>query len=134
MHPRLQSFAPPRMREEKALLTGGPARAASELTIKVHVAGHLKDYTGRLVEIELHGAKDILDVVAQLDRSVPNIRDRIFDEHDRTRPFINIYVNEEDIRGLQGESTKTKDGDVIYILPSVAGGEGSLSDDGGRTG
>ncbi|HUK75491.1 MAG TPA: MoaD/ThiS family protein [Nitrososphaerales archaeon] len=103
------------------------------MTIRVHVAGHLKDYTGQSVELELHGANDILDVVAQLDHSVPGIRDRIFDEHDRTRPFINIYVNEEDIRGLQGESTKTKDGDVIYILPSVAGGKGSLSAEGGRT-
>jgi len=103
------------------------------LTIRVHVAGHLKDYTGRSVELEIEGAKDILDVIAQLDEMVPNIRDRIFDEHDRTRPYVNIYVNEEDIRGLDRESTKTKDGDVIYILPSVAGGKGSLSAGGGRT-
>jgi MoaD family protein len=103
------------------------------LTIKVHVAGHLKDYTGRSVDLEIQGAKDILEVVEQLDRRVPSIKDRIFDEHDRTRPYINIYVNEEDIRDLQGESTKTKDGDVIYILPSVAGGKASLSAEGGRT-
>jgi MoaD family protein len=103
------------------------------LTIKIHVAGHLKDYTGRSVELEIRGAKDILEVIAQLDARVPNIKDRIFDEHDRTRPYINIYVNEEDIRDLQGESTKTKDGDVIYILPSVAGGKSQLSAGGGRT-
>ena len=100
------------------------------MTIRVHVAGHLRDYTGRPVEIEIQGAKDILDVVAQLDERVPNIKDRIFDEHDRTRPYINIYVNEEDIRGLDGESTTTKDGDVIYILPSVAGGKSELSAEG----
>jgi MoaD family protein len=104
-----------------------------ELTIRIHVAGHLRDYTGRPVELEIQGAKDILDVIAQLDERVPHIRDRIFDEHDRTRPFINIYVNEEDIRDLESESTKTKDGDVIYILPSVAGGKGSLSAEGGWT-
>jgi len=103
------------------------------LTIRVHVAGHLKDYTGRSVEVAIQGAKDIQDVVTQLDEMVPNIKDRIFDEHDRTRPYINIYVNEEDIRGLDGESTKTKDGDVIYILPSVAGGKGLLSAGGGWT-
>lgn len=94
------------------------------MTIRVHVAGHLKDYTGRSVDIEIQGAKDVLEVVSQLDERVPDIKDRIFDEHDRTRPYVNIYVNEEDIRGLDGESTKTKDGDIIYILPSVAGGKG----------
>ena len=103
------------------------------MTIRIHVAGHLKDYTGRSVELEIQGAQDILEVIARLEERVPNIRDRIFDEHDRTRPFVNIYVNEEDIRDLDGESTKTKDGDVIYILPSVAGGKGSLSSEGGRT-
>ena len=97
------------------------------MTIRIHVAGHLKDYTGKSVDLEIQGATDILDVVAQLDAKFPNIKDRIFDEHDRTRPYVNIYVNEEEIRGLDGESTRTKDGDVIYILPSVAGGKGSLS-------
>jgi len=101
------------------------------LSIRIHVAGHLKDYTGRSVELEIQGAKDILDVIAQLDARFPDIKDRIFDEHDRTRPYINIYVNEQSIRDLEGESTKTKDGDVIYILPSVAGGKGELSAEGG---
>jgi len=97
------------------------------MTIKIHVAGHLKDYTGDSVEMEIQGARDVLDVIMQLDARVPNIRDRILDEHDLTRPYINIYVNEENIRDLDGESTKAEDGDVIYILPSVAGGKGALS-------
>jgi len=97
------------------------------LTIRIHVAGHLKDYTGRSVEIEIQGARDVLDVIMQLDARVPNIKDRILDEHDQIRRFINIFVNEENIRDLDGESTKAKDGDVIYILPSVAGGKGALS-------
>ena len=97
------------------------------LTIKVHVAGHLRDYTGTSVEIELPGARDVLDVIAQLDAKVPNIKDRILDEHDRTRPYVNIFVNEENIKELEGEATRAKDGDVIYILPSVAGGKGRLS-------
>ena len=93
------------------------------MTIKVHVAGHLKDYTGESVEMELKGARDILEVVAQLDARVPGIKDRILDEHDRIRRYINVFVNEEDVRSLGREATKTKDGDVIYILPSVAGGK-----------
>ncbi len=104
------------------------------MTIRIHVAGHLKDYTGRSVELEIPGAKDVLDAVDQLDARFPDIKDRIFDEQDRTRPYINIFVNEEEIRNLDGESTKTEDGDVIYILPSVAGGKGELSAEGGWTG
>jgi molybdopterin synthase sulfur carrier subunit len=92
------------------------------LTIRIHVAGHLKDYTGRSVDLEIEGAEDILDVIAQLDERVPTIRDRIFDEHDRTRPFINIYVNEEDIRFLQSKKTALKDGDQVSIVPAIAGG------------
>ncbi len=101
------------------------------MTVKIHVAGHLKDNTGESVEMEIQSARDVLDVIVQLDAMVPNIKDRILDEHDRTRPYINIYVNEENIRDLDGESTKAKHGDVIYILPSVAGGKGSLSAEGG---
>jgi molybdopterin synthase sulfur carrier subunit len=97
------------------------------LAIRIHVAGHLGDLTGRPVEIELEGARDVLDVIARLDARVPGIRDRILDEHDRIRPYINVYVNEQDIRDLDRESTTTKDGDVIYILPSVAGGKVALS-------
>jgi molybdopterin converting factor small subunit len=97
------------------------------LTIKIHVAGHLKDYTGESVDLEIDGAADILDVIRQLDERVPGIKDRILDEHDKTRIYINIYVNEESIKYLGEEAAKAKDGDVIYILPSVAGGKAGLS-------
>ena len=97
------------------------------MTIRIHVAGHLKNYTGETVDTEIQRAKDVLDVVLQLDARVPGIRDRILDEHDRTRPYINIYVNEENTRDLDFESTAVRDGDVIYILPSVAGGKGAVT-------
>lgn len=96
------------------------------MTLKVHVAGHLKDFTGESADLEIPGASDVLDVIEQLDSKIPGIKDRILDEHERTRPYINIYLNEENVRDLGGESTETKDGDVIYILPSVAGGKVKL--------
>ena len=92
------------------------------MSIKVHLAGHLKDQTGRPFEIEVPRARDVLDVIVQLDAQVPHIKDRILDEHDRTRTYINIFINEENIKDLKGEATVAKDGDVIYILPSIAGG------------
>ena len=99
-------------------------RAALELTITVHVGGHLRGYATRSEEVYIQGAKDVLDVIKQLDAKFPSIRDRVLDEHDKTRPYINIFVNDENARDLQGEATRLRDGDVIYILPSVAGGMG----------
>ncbi len=99
------------------------------MTIRIHVAGYLKDYTGRSVDLEIKSAVDILDVVNQLDARHPGIKDRVLDEHEKTRVYVNIFVNEENIRDLGGESTKAKDGDVIYILPSVAGGKDGMSGD-----
>jgi len=104
------------------------------LTIKIHVAGHLKDYTGESVDLEIERASDILDAIRQLDARVPGIKDRILDEHEKTRTYINIFVNEENIRYLGEESANAKDGDVIYILPSVAGGKVDLSGDRGSEG
>ena len=92
------------------------------MTIKIHVAGHLKDYTGESVDLVIDRASDILDVITQLDERIPGIKDRILDEHAKTRTYINIYVNDEDMRYLQKEATTLKDGDTISIVPSIAGG------------
>ena len=95
------------------------------LTVKVHVAGHLKDYTNDAIDLELQKVGDVFDLVLRLNTRFPRFRERILDEHDRIRPYINVYVNEESVKELQGERTKVKDGDIIYILPSVAGGSQS---------
>jgi MoaD family protein len=94
------------------------------LTIKVNLGTALTAGARKNVELELDPIEidDVLELVARLEEMFPNIRDRIFDEHDRTRPYVNIFVNEESIRDLDSERTKLKEGDVIYILPSVAGG------------
>jgi MoaD family protein len=94
------------------------------LTIKVNLGATLSGSAGKNIELELDSVNidDVLKLVARLEEMFPNIRDRIFDEHDRTRPYVNIFVNEESIRYLGAEGTKLKDEDVIYILPSVAGG------------
>ena len=95
------------------------------MAIKVHVAGHLRDYTNKAIDQEILDAKDVFDLVLKLEARFPRIRERILDEHDRIRPFINVYVNEENVRDLDGERTKVGDGDIIYFLPSVAGGSGA---------
>jgi molybdopterin synthase sulfur carrier subunit len=64
----------------------------------------------------------VMDVVEDLERQFPGLRDRLLDAKGELRRFINIYVNEEDVRFLQGKETALKDGDTVAIVPAIAGG------------
>ena len=91
--------------------------------ITVHITGHLKDYTGKKRECTINEkVEDVSQLVATLEGMFPGIKDRIFDDQDRTRQFVNIFVNGINIRDIALEDTKLKEGDVVYVLPSVAGG------------
>jgi len=57
-----------------------------------------------------------------LNTSHPGIKDRLCDDTGELRRFVNIYVNEEDIRFLKGKETSLKDGDEVSIVPAIAGG------------
>jgi len=92
--------------------------------ILVHLSGHLKDFTGRRRTVEVPGSSlgSVVALVQYLDEQFPGIQDRIFDEQDHTRTYVNIFVNGEDIRIGDHENTTLKEGDKVHILPSVAGG------------
>lgn len=60
--------------------------------------------------------------IAELQSRFPGIRERLLDEQGAVRRFVNVYVNEEDIRFLQNQQTPLKDGDEISIIPAIAGG------------
>ena len=62
------------------------------------------------------------DVLADLERQFPGMRERLVDDGGELRRFINIYVNQEDIRFLDNRATKLKDGDEVAIVPAIAGG------------
>jgi molybdopterin synthase sulfur carrier subunit len=64
----------------------------------------------------------VAGVIDDLERQFPGMRDRLLDESGGLRRFINMYVNEEDIRFLQGEKTTLKAGDELSIVPAIAGG------------
>ena len=72
-----------------------------------------------LVEVK---AGSIADAFADLQGRFPGIKERLLDETGAVRRFVNVYVNEEDIRFLQNLDTKIKDGDEISIIPAIAGG------------
>ncbi|NWF71580.1 MAG: MoaD/ThiS family protein [Nitrospirae bacterium] len=67
-------------------------------------------------------AKSIAEMIETLNASHPGIKSRLCDETGELRRFVNIYVNEEDIRFLKGKETSLKDGDEVSIVPAIAGG------------
>ena len=72
-----------------------------------------------LVEVN---ATTVGAAIVELQSRYPGIKDRLMDENGEVRRFVNVYVNEEDIRFLQNQQTPLKDGDEISIIPAIAGG------------
>ncbi|VAX24819.1 MoaD/ThiS family protein clustered with threonine synthase [hydrothermal vent metagenome] len=90
-------------------------------TVKVRIPTPLQKLTGNKGEVEGEGL-DIKDMFDNLEKKFPGFKERIYDEEGALRRFINIYVNEEDIRFLDGEKTALNDGDDISVIPAIAGG------------
>jgi molybdopterin converting factor small subunit len=61
-------------------------------------------------------------MVSELEAAFPGIGRRIVDDQGRIRAYVNVFVNQDNSRELENERTRLKDGDVVHILPSVAGG------------
>ena len=94
------------------------------MTIKVRIPTPLMKLTDNQSEVSAKG-ETISDIINNLESQFNGIKDRICEENGSPRRFINIYVNEEDIRFLEGEKTVVKDGDEISIIPAIAGGVGA---------
>jgi molybdopterin converting factor small subunit len=91
----------------------------------VRIPTPLRTLTKGADEVRASGAT-VADVIADLEKSYPGIRDRLLDEKG-VRRFVNLYVGEEDIRFLDGLKTELKAGDQISIIPAIAGGSAALS-------
>jgi sulfur-carrier protein len=91
------------------------------MPVKVRIPTPLMKLTNNQAEISAEG-ETIADILNNLESQFAGIKERICEENGTPRRFINIYLNEEDIRFLDGESTKIKDGDEISIIPAIAGG------------
>lgn len=87
----------------------------------VRIPTPLRSLTKGSAEVQAKG-DTVMDLVADLERQFPGLRDRLVDEGGELRRFVNIYVNEEDIRFLQGQGTVLKEGDQVAIVPAIAGG------------
>jgi len=92
------------------------------MSVKVRIPTPLRGLTKGQGEVEGQG-NSIDELIENLEKSYGGLRERICDETGSIRRFINIYVNEEDIRFLQGTSTPLKAGDLVSIVPAIAGGQ-----------
>lgn len=91
------------------------------MAIKVRIPAPLQKITQNKSEVEIE-ASSITELLEGLDGRYKGFKERICEKDGEIRRFINIYVNNEDIRFLQGENTKLKDGDEVSIIPAIAGG------------
>ena len=91
------------------------------MSIQVRIPTPLRKLTGEAEVVNAEGAT-IADVLTSLDSSYPGLIERICDENGDIRRFVNVFVNDEDIRFLQEKTTPVKEGDEISIVPAIAGG------------
>ncbi len=89
--------------------------------IKVRIPTPLRPLTKNQGEVEATGAT-IAEIIDNLESNHPGIKGRMCDDTGELRRFVNIYVNEEDVRFLKGKETALKDGDEVSIVPAIAGG------------
>jgi sulfur-carrier protein len=88
---------------------------------QVRIPTPLRKLTGDQEVVTAEGAT-IADVLANLDATFPGLNDRLCDEEGNVRRFVNIFVNDEDIRFLEEKATVVKETDEISIVPAIAGG------------
>jgi len=91
------------------------------MPVLVRIPTPLRRVTNGVAEVQAKGS-DVAGLIEDLERQFPGLRERLLEEGGEVRRFINIYVNEEDIRFLAGRTTPLKDGDEVSIVPAIAGG------------
>ena len=87
----------------------------------VRIPTPLRKLTNEQETVEIESAT-IGTAVDELEGKFPGIKERLVDETGEIRRFVNVYVNEEDIRFLENQDTPLKDGDDVSIIPAIAGG------------
>jgi sulfur-carrier protein len=91
------------------------------MKVKVMIPTPLRPYTENRDSVEVEG-NTIGELLNALTQKYPQLKRHLFSEDGNLRSFVNIYVNDEDIRYLDGGNTSVKDGDVVSIVPAIAGG------------
>lgn len=88
---------------------------------KIHIPTPLRQYAGKQPAVDVSGAT-VGEALSGLVSQHPDLRRHLYNDDGKLRAFVNVYLNDEDVRYLQKDATSVKDGDNISIVPSIAGG------------
>ncbi|MDE3109786.1 MAG: MoaD/ThiS family protein [Acidobacteriota bacterium] len=91
------------------------------MAVKVIIPTPLRAYAGKQESIEVQAAT-VGEALSGLTSKFGDLKKHLFTDEGKLRSFVNVYVNDEDIRYLQKDQTQVREGDTISIVPSIAGG------------
>jgi molybdopterin synthase sulfur carrier subunit len=91
------------------------------MSVKVRIPGPLRKITEGADKVEMEG-ENLGELIISLESKYPGMKERLLDENGELRYFVNLYLNNEDVRFLEGLKTAIKSGDEVSIVPAVAGG------------
>ena len=94
---------------------------STQTTVTVRIPGPLRKLTNGVEKVQCVGGS-LATLIGELESHYPGMKDRLLDEAGAMRYFVNVYLNGEDVRFLEGLQTKIKSGDEVSIVPAVAGG------------
>src|SRR5215467_2091192 len=93
---------------------------------KVLIPTPLRQFTAKQDTVTVSGTT-VREVLNALTTQYPDLRKQLFNDEGKVRSFVNVYLNDEDIRYLSKDATPTKDGDTISLVPSIAGGSAAVA-------
>ena len=91
------------------------------MPVKVMIPTPLRAYAGKHESVDLQAAT-VAEALSALTSRFTELKRHLYSDDGRLRSFVNVYVNDEDIRYLQKDQTRVREGDTISIVPSIAGG------------
>jgi molybdopterin converting factor small subunit len=93
---------------------------------QIQIPSPLRQYSGKQASVVVR-AKTVGEALAELVAQYPELKRHLYSDDGKLRAFVNVYVNDEDMRYLQKEATAVEDDDTISIVPSIAGGAGAFA-------
>lgn len=92
------------------------------MPVRLHLPGALRQYAGGASVLELAGDGTVSELLGALGGAYPGVQQRVVDELGALRPHVNVFVNGENIRHLDGMATSIGEGDEVWLLPAISGG------------
>lgn len=89
---------------------------------QIQIPGPLRQYAGKQATIEV-AARSVGEALSSLVAQHPDLKRHLYTDEGKLRAFVNVYVNDEDVRYLQKDATALQEGDTVSIIPSIAGGD-----------